>query len=158
MMNHICSIADGCSFHATWSIHDLRQNIMACQHSCAFCFFQEVFFLGNLPFDNDGDREEKLKALFKKNKVKVEAITGPPTKGFAFVTLANAADKDKVLAMNDTPFCDRMLRINPASERKEDKPAAATGMFGRFGFMLLMKLFFIVTEATGCEFYSILVL
>jgi len=81
-----------------------------------------VLYVGNIPFKA---REDEVKRLFEAyGAVKsVRLVRGGPSrrpKGYGFVEMATTNDMKAALALNDTDFAGRKLRVNEAKDKKED--------------------------------------
>lgn len=74
-------------------------------------------FVGNLPFDDD-DREENIRKFFSSHGVELTDVRTKYEKPFGHVSLANAGDKEKALALSGEEMNGNPLRIDNTGGRK----------------------------------------
>lgn len=97
-------------------------NAMSCATCASGSSETNVLYVGNIPFKA---REDEVKRLFEAyGTVKsVRLVRGGPSrrpKGYGFVEMASANDMKAALALNDTDFAGRKLRVNEAKDKQED--------------------------------------
>ncbi len=97
-------------------------NWMSCSSCESGSADANVLYVGNIPFKA---REDEVKRLFEAyGAVKsVRLVRGGPSrrpKGYGFVEMATTNDMKAALALNDTDFAGRKLRVNEAKDKKED--------------------------------------
>lgn len=94
-------------------------NSMACGNKTSGGTDTHMLYVGNIPFKA---REDEVQRLFEAyGAVKsVRLVRGGPSrrpKGYGFVEMASAEDFRAALALNDSEFAGRKLRVNEAKDK-----------------------------------------
>lgn len=94
-------------------------NAMACGNKTSGGADAHMLYVGNIPFKA---REDEVQRLFEAyGAVKsVRLVRGGPSrrpKGYGFVEMASAQDLRAALALNDSEFAGRKLRVNEAKDK-----------------------------------------
>ena len=90
-------------------------------------------FVGNLPMDDD-DRLDNIRNFFSEHGVELSDVRSKLEKPFGHVTLANARDKDKALALSGEELNGNPVRIDvTGGQRKSFGGGDFGGRGGRGG-------------------------